>query len=296
MSLRLPVIYLLPTQLKPAELHELEKRIPTLTYNIDEAEIVLGKVSRKQRALFELRRLKLDTEPLESSERVQETSLGGEGSIEKASKRRKLNLPTIASPDPLLEGGNGTVRVLNLSWFTESMEKGTLMPMSNYIVYEGRKLKHDTLEPSMNHEQKDIDGTTTILERAADDKTNVASQSSLQHKGKEKLPQYIIKTSPRDGQSTKPELMRQLTWENDISLPTVPDFLHTTYSCQRSTPNPAPNAAFIEELKNIRTLRLLQSDKIGVRAYSTSISSIAAYPHKIISPRGKVCLAKQNFI
>lgn len=296
MSLLLPVIFLLPTHLKLAELHELEERIPTLTYNVDEAEIVLGKVSRKQRALFELRRLKLDTEPLESSERTQETSLGGEGSIEKATKRRKLNLPTTASSDRLLEGGNGVVRVLNLSWFTESMEKGALMPMSNYIVYEGRKLKHDTLKPSMNRQRKDIDTTTTILERAADDKTNVASQSPLQHKGKEKLAQYAVKNSPSDGGSTKPELMRQLTWENDISLPPVPDFLHTTYSCQRSTLSTAPNAAFIEELKEIRTLRLLQGDKIGVRAYSTSISSIAAYPHKITSPRGTVSFAKQNLI
>jgi len=43
----------------------------------------------------------------------------------------------------------------------------------------------------------------------------------------------------------------------------------------------SPNAAFIVQLTKIRDSRLLTLDEIGVRAYSTSIASVAAYPHPI---------------
>ncbi|QPH17165.1 hypothetical protein C2857_001962 [Epichloe festucae Fl1] len=45
-----------------------------------------------------------------------------------------------------------------------------------------------------------------------------------------------------------------------------------------------PNGNFIQELKRIRTFRLLQGDKIGVRAYSTSIATLSAYPYTIQNP------------
>jgi DNA polymerase/3'-5' exonuclease PolX len=48
-----------------------------------------------------------------------------------------------------------------------------------------------------------------------------------------------------------------------------------------------PNAEFIEQLKEVRKLRLLQGDQIGVRAYSTSIAALAAYPHAVQSSFGK---------
>lgn len=66
----------------------------------------------------------------------------------------------------------------------------------------------------------------------------------------------------------------------------MPDWVlrHSTYSCERSTPTSCPNEPFIEQLKIIRTARKLTADEIGVRAYSTSIASIAAYPHVITNP------------
>jgi DNA polymerase IV len=57
------------------------------------------------------------------------------------------------------------------------------------------------------------------------------------------------------------------------------------YACQRSTPRDSPNEAFISLLKKIRTARELTNDQIGVRAYSTSIASLAAYPYKLSSVR-----------
>ncbi|KAI9733750.1 MAG: hypothetical protein M1818_007164 [Claussenomyces sp. TS43310] len=55
MALAFPPIYLLPTHISLESLHELEDQIPTLTYDITEATVVLGKVTTKQRAQFELR-------------------------------------------------------------------------------------------------------------------------------------------------------------------------------------------------------------------------------------------------
>ncbi len=57
------------------------------------------------------------------------------------------------------------------------------------------------------------------------------------------------------------------------------------YSCERSTTSPSPNDPFIDLLKRIRLARTLTADDIGVRAYSTSIASLAAYHYPLSSPR-----------
>lgn len=62
MALALPPTYLLSTHLSLEALHDLEDQLPSLTYDITEAKLVLGKVTTKQRALFELRSRKLWTE------------------------------------------------------------------------------------------------------------------------------------------------------------------------------------------------------------------------------------------
>lgn len=279
MPLSLPVIFLLQTHLKPRELHELEESIPTLTYDVNEAEVVLGKVSRKQRAQFELRRLKLETEPVRNG-------AAGDGCVEKndsdgrCSKRRKQE-----SPSSTFEADSSLVRVLNLSWLTESMEKGEILPMSEYIVYEGWKIGHITSK--LVDGQTDLDRRTSsdILERAADDKTELDTQSTPRQKRERNAEVHVANLSSAGGIS-KPGLIRQSTSEHDMHLPFMPDYLHTTYSCQRPTPVHPLNIGFIDELKSIRALRLLQGDKIGVRAYSTSIASISAYPFQIQSPPG----------
>lgn len=46
----------------------------------------------------------------------------------------------------------------------------------------------------------------------------------------------------------------------------------------------SPNAAFIALLDTIKFSRVLASDDIGVRAYSTAIASLQAYPYPLISP------------
>jgi DNA polymerase IV len=83
----------------------------------------------------------------------------------------------------------------------------------------------------------------------------------------------------------KPPMLHQSTTEHDIDqhLPPIPDYLHTTYSCQRPTPIHPPNEPFIKELMKIRVHRTLEGDKIGVRAYSSSIATLSAYPYTLTS-------------
>jgi DNA polymerase IV len=67
-------------------------------------------------------------------------------------------------------------------------------------------------------------------------------------------------------------------------LPPLPDWAtgpYAHYSCCRSTFATNPNSAFIEQLTKIKDARQLRLDDVGVRAYSTSIASVSAYPYRI---------------
>lgn len=286
-----PSIFLLQTHLEPSELRELEDRIPSLTNDINEAEIVLGKVSRKQRALFELRRLKLDTEPLEDTVRPQFGSVIHEDGGERDQKRQKVSPPASATPQSSHRKDDVTIKVLNLSWFTDSMREGSFLPMKDYIVYEGKKIPQNATQPPSSAKRS----TPSAFERAANDSANMTPQSpqspqslpSQRSQIKDKSISPATLRSPTVRKAAKRGLSRESTPDHDVRLPPVPDFLNSTYSCQRPTPSNPPNMEFLEELKTIRRLRLLRGDKIGVRAYSTSISTIASYPHRILKPQGK---------
>jgi DNA polymerase IV len=85
---------------------------------------------------------------------------------------------------------------------------------------------------------------------------------------------------------TRPtSLFRQMTSENDDleTLPPIPSYLKTTYSCERPTPLHPPNEVFINQLKIIKKSRELTGDDVGVRAYSTAIAALSAYPYTLTS-------------
>jgi DNA polymerase IV len=73
----------------------------------------------------------------------------------------------------------------------------------------------------------------------------------------------------------------------DSDIPQPPEWVTkgVKYACQRFTPANGPNEDFLDQLKQIRTARTLIDDSVGVRAYSTIIASIAAYPYRLIHPR-----------
>src|SRR6478735_4587336 len=114
----LPRIFLLSAHLKPEELHQLEEGIPTLTYDINEAEIVIGKISQPKRAEFELRRAKLNFLPSEKAQaQCDESSLNEVADADDGPdpKRRKITGPVAM--------GSDTVKVVKLAWLLDSWEK-----------------------------------------------------------------------------------------------------------------------------------------------------------------------------
>lgn len=96
MSLQFPIIYLLPTHINLDELPEWESKIPTLTYDINEAQIILGKISNKERAKFELRRRKIVTDDIPSSSPSPSAPLSN--SYGPPLKRRKVSTSLLPEP------------------------------------------------------------------------------------------------------------------------------------------------------------------------------------------------------
>ena len=298
MGLDFPVIFLLPTHLAPDQLTELEQQIPTLTYDINEAQVIVGKVSQKQRALFELRKYKLTTEELPAQD-------GRSESTSPRAKRRRTASPATVSTtydtDSSEDGGStvghaqhsappDTITVAKLAWFTDSVKAAYVLPLDEkYVVYRGRKLSspRSPAQPLPVMKPPPAPGSD-IMKRALADASTSASHrpgSSRGHHGSHAHPRTSPDPSSQPGGRQRPALLHQSTSEEEINrqLPPIPAYLHSTYSCQRPTPPDPPNAAFIAQLTRIRTARTLTGDKVGVRAYSSAIATLAAYPHRLSS-------------
>ncbi|GKT66660.1 DNA polymerase beta [Colletotrichum tofieldiae] len=286
MVLELPPIYILATHLKPDELHDLEGNIPSLTYNIQEAEIIIGNISKRERALFELRRGKVYTDPVDATDitgslpttplkRKRTSSKSDSDSTvytEDGDKCGSVPLqPAKASSLEERAGNSNTVKVVKLAWLTDSLAQGKIVPFHNYLLYEGYKKNAPETPVTVKG--------GNILSRATADAASQTQSSVLLGEGRSK--------SSSDVHRAMPSLIRQTTSEHDLALklPPIPSFLRTTFACQRATPVSSPNAVFVDELKKIRTVRKLAGDRIGVRAYSTSIATISAYPYVIGSPQ-----------
>ncbi|KAI0854364.1 Nucleotidyltransferase [Daldinia vernicosa] len=305
MPLNFPPIYLLPTHIEPDELPELESKIPTLTHDIDESSIILGKISNKERAKFELRRRSVLTEDINLSPTpplIPETQTGGSSPPQ---KRRKLLSSvsskitrdyrrTPGSEEESLDDGVGTfskaswedqklggttdeddnpiVRVVKLSWFIDCLAQDSILPIDKYLIYQGRRIQKISNKPPPNPDD--------ILRRA---RQEGGDRSSTARGGFSNAYASISRHYRTSAHTKRPELIHESTEEDEgrSHMPPIPDYLHTTYSCQRPTPASPPNESFIDELEKIRTLRTLEGDKIGVRAYSTSIASLSAYPYLI---------------
>ena len=172
--------------------------------------------------------------------------------------------------------GEDTVKVLKVAWYTDSVKAGVLLPVDKYLVYEGKFISPSEVPVPVSKATRLI-SPTSIISRAKADAPR-PSQISFQKRGKGKH------SNPSGQSITRPtRLIHQTTSEHSVRLPAMPQYLHTNYSCQRPTPLQTPNDTFIGELKKIRTARVLHSDEIGVRAYSSSIASIAAYPYTLTS-------------
>ncbi|KAK1978121.1 hypothetical protein LZ30DRAFT_227451 [Colletotrichum cereale] len=282
----LPPVYLLATHLKPEELHYLEGKVPSLTYNIQEAEIIVGKISKRERALFELRRGQVHTDPVDAADVAEslvttprkrkrtssESDSDSTFCTEDRYRCRSVPLQSTEASSLAHRPGNiNTVKVVKLAWLTDSLAQGKIVPLHDYLLYEGYR-KNATETPVK------VRGSGIMSRAAADATLQTRSSIRLGEKGSK---------SPTDVYRAMPSLIRQTTSEHDsaLRLPPIPSVLGTTFACQRATPIRPPNVAFVDELKKIRTARKLVGDQIGVRAYSTSMATISAYPYVIAVPQ-----------
>lgn len=217
----------------------------------------------------------------------------------KSSGKGKLILPDMRD----------RVLVVKLTWLDECLRQRHLLPIQPFTVYDGRiipkpdgqqtptsspsSVRTHSVGPSSNTTPASSslqrqDFHTNILARAKADaevKEEKGHPVAFQHRRR-----FNQQTLPPVYATTVPKLERMTTSEfeesDSRSLPEPPDWVknHVMYSCLRSTPLVTPNHRFIAELLKIKESRILTHDQIGVRAYSTAIASISAYPHLLQSP------------
>ncbi|PLB39498.1 type-X family DNA polymerase [Aspergillus candidus] len=308
-----PPIFVLPTHLSLDELHEVEEHLTQrgaqLTYNVAEAQLFLGNISQKKRAALELRSRGLWTEepaglardyPAVKRRRVEE---GGRARVEDRAPDEVIDLSTetedeadgvgsrhdsgrhLKRPAPLSnsspESGADGLRVVKLEWLNRCVEERRLVPVDSFVVYQAVKVKRPGAKPA-----DPVNAVKGILQRAKEDASKAGTIVSTPP-GRRPMD-----TSP-SSQRPPPKLYRQTTSENEeaVPLPPAPSWVkeRVMYACLRSAPLHPPNERFISQLLKIRTIRELTLDEIGVRAYSTSIAAIAAYPYSF--RRGSEILA-----
>lgn len=297
------------------QLHEVEllliKNGGTLTYDITEAGLVLGSITQKKRVILELRARGIWIEEGGTSHPLPTDLDHRESNKQPVLKRQKLHderkppesqeqvIPQsqstkldIAGPSP--NGGNKTledghtVTVVKLEWLTKSIGEGRVLPLEAFMVYRGRKALQ---APVMLPNCPGSVAASEIKKRAKEDayfrpmsKHNPTGSDVKEEKNS------IEHSNPPN----HPMLYRESTSEHDdlAELPTQPNWVRdqVVYSCMRSAPLHPPNDKFITQLDKIRKIRELTLDEIGVRAYSTSIAAVAAYPYVIKRPSEVVAL------
>lgn len=196
-----------------------------------------------------------------------------------------------------VEDMQDAVWVIKVAWLENAIRTKTKHALYPFAVYAG-KVTSASKPPSAlpASASATVPSTTTnskdILSRAQSD-INAPNALRLDRKSRA----WSTTTQQRTrhpNQTLHPaisHLKHQTTSEHDTdltsSLPPPPTWVtqNLKYSCQRSSPSNPPNAPFINTLKTIRTARTLIDDQIGVRAYSTAIAALAAYPYTLTSAR-----------
>jgi len=222
----------------------------------------------------------------------------------------KLSTPAYIDSGLEMPSSHSTnlIRVVKLAWFEDSLKVQSLLPLEPYLVYEGHSIPRPTdatspeaslpqpKPPSPTQHKPAQQHPSLILERAKADGLTSTSVRGPSHyapspHGPRRLRnQHQTRTQhlDRSDYQEQLELLQQATSEHegtDSEIPPPPQWVRDRlkYACQRSTPAHPPNEDFIKELEKVKMARLLTGDEIGVRAYSTSIASIAAYPYKFRS-------------
>lgn len=313
----LPPIFILTTNFPEDERHNLEDILSEaggqLSYDPKESRIFLGRLSQKKRAAFELRKNGIWTEeilsipePPRKKRKVANATVSQSNiDIEDADSNlgdSKITCSLLDLKDHVL--------VLKVNWLQQSLEARQFLPYQPFLVYSGRVIEKPDDVASLSSPQRPVTYITATNPSAERDRqqeslADTLDQTKIDVENSPQLP--VMKYSPRRFrdqrhgnrttlQPSHPTLKRTSTSEYDLlasgntsALPSPPSWMlephpRANYACMRSTFANPPNDAFIQHLYKIKEARLLTLDEIGVRAYSTSIASLSAYPHVISSP------------
>ncbi|MCJ1286349.1 hypothetical protein MMC26_005694 [Xylographa opegraphella] len=216
----------------------------------------------------------------------------------------------------------GLVKVVRAGWFTDSMEAGIQQPLKPYIIYEGmtsfrpealQKIEplhanHGEVAGSAVHEisqnidnhSGDVSHRIATQDRAKDGRPKASDVDRAQtssarpqdlHLRRVKHSSQSVQKHASDLAVRPVHLLRETTSEHEDgdsgTLPEMPRWVkeNKIYACERSTPLYTQNDDFVAQLETIKLERILTGDEIGVRAYSTSIASIKAYPYTFTSTK-----------
>ena len=294
---KLPKVFVLPTHLQDVELRAVENDLEAagapLAPNIFEASLVLTAVKSPKRAKFELQTRHLEVASLISSESdflsTQEDSHASNVALGKR-KRDDVDqrgiFPWFRGCDDPFERREGQLKIVKAQWLRDSLEHGIALDLSPYLICVATISGH----PLHAAKQAPVGSGSGGHGRTS---KPVQSQSIDSGPSSEPDPSSQVHTANqrRTTQQARPALLQETTSEHDRRLEPEPGEMPEwvtkgyIYACQRRTPAESPNEDFIDKLKKIRLSRILIEDEIGVRAYSTIIAAIAAYPYELTDPR-----------
>ncbi|CUS07925.1 unnamed protein product [Tuber aestivum] len=284
----LPPTFLLPTRLAQPKANEISSQLRSckcpLTSNPADASLFVGDINMPKRCEFELR-------------------------------GRGLSVCSKMAPDAK------KVRVVKLKWFTESHKNSKLLPIDEYIVFAGYVQPSKRPSPMSSEQSEEQEGALEkdvaerqlkkeVLRRARldrvrdreekehdtrDDIRKLQDMKLLYAAGRRRrgIDGLVAMSEPGSENGTRKSTPEYEERQGEVVsrvrprlLKEMPDWVqqHNKYSCCRPTPLISPNAEFISLLDTIKLSRTLTSDGVGIRAYSTKIATLQAYPYPLVSP------------
>lgn len=150
-------------------------------------------------------------------------------------------------------------QIARLDWVTECVKQDTALALTRYVVYA----RHQ--QPGKRKRDDDEIRRQQILTGAMEE--GKTTQTAMKH--------VLLSASKLRRDSTLEEVEPLEAERAKFSLP--------PYACERETPLVCANEEFVQLLSEIKLARVLALDEIGVRAYSSSIAAIRAYPRKFIT-------------
>ncbi|KAF8419556.1 hypothetical protein EV426DRAFT_638320 [Tirmania nivea] len=272
-----------------------------LTYNPAEAGVVVGDVNTKRRAVLELRGRGVWSEEVAGGVDGARKGKGREGEEDGLVKVVRIKWVTeMLERGEEVDMGEWTVYV---GW---KVAPPAMKEKEEEDEDEDEDGEGGPVRKKVKREIEDGAGDAratallkspgqSILERARLDAQEHGARSSPHpyniHSHSSYRRHHTLEIRRRSEPPRPPPLLRHISTSEFeqthtlAQLRTVPDYVskNLKYSCLRNTPLKSPNLHFISLLQTIKLARTFSLDAIGIRAYSTSIASIAAYPYPLLS-------------